>query len=462
LAKNKKDIKPKREMSRQQLSNWQKQARRQRLVLYIAIGVVAAVLLIIGAGWFFTDFQPRQQKVLVVNGKVFKMGDYLSVLKFYSTLQQADPSQISPSVISAIEEDEFVREGAKALGISVADNETEAALKNNNLSREFHDLVEAALLKQKVFDYFQSQVPANAEYRNIRAIFVESESKAEITRTALLAGDNFTEVASLASVDSYTKQQKGELGFQMKEILALPSYLGTSAVGDFAFSAPADNTTFSIVKDDAKVKTLGYWVIKVTDREMQTSDNQTPENQTSDNQTADNTTVDNITGDNVTTSDNQTIAVSRVKISGILLGSFDEADRVKARLDSGEDFAALAREVSQDKTSRDQGGDLGWFSKDTIRPALETFALNPATPLEKISDVLIDNAAVTTGGYWLVQVLEIDPNREVSATDRDTLAQTAYNDWYEAIRTNPENKIDILLTEKQRAWAVDTARKELG
>lgn len=56
MAKNKKNIKAKREMSRGQLANWQKQERRQRLILNIAILVVVAAFLVVGVGWFLTDY----------------------------------------------------------------------------------------------------------------------------------------------------------------------------------------------------------------------------------------------------------------------------------------------------------------------------------------------------------------------------------------------------------------------
>ena len=443
MAKNKKAIKPKHEMSRGQLANWQKQERRQRLILNIAILVVVAVFLVVGVGWFLTDYQPQHQKVLVVNGTVIKMDYYVDALKYFSNDSASSVSQTEPSLASYIEEREFVREGAQQLGISVADNETEAELESRGISSQYRDFILTELLAQKVYEYFQSQLPSNAEYRHLKAAFVDSESQAQSLSSSFATSGNFSELAAL-SEDSYTKQQSGDLGFQMKEILALSSYLGTDAVGDFAFNAPADNTTIQIVKDDTKVKNVGYWLFKVTDREFATTDN---------------TTADNATADNSTT-DNQTI--SRVRISAILLDSEDEAAAVKSRLDSGEDFATLAKELSRDSTSRDQSGDLGWFTPATIRPAFESFALDTATPLNTVSDVTKDTATVTTGGYWLVQVLGIDANREVSTSDRDLLASNAFNEWLTALRTNPENKIELLITEKQRTWAVNTAVKELG
>jgi parvulin-like peptidyl-prolyl isomerase len=432
LAKKKKWIKPKREMSRHQLSSWQKQQKRQRLVLNISIIVVVAVCLVIGVGWYLSDYHPRHQTVLVVNGTEIKMDDYLTALKYYSGDSAATVSMAEPSLISYIEQGEFIKHGAGEMGISVTDDEVDAVLSNQDISEEYFELVRTELIAQKVLEQFKSQVPTYAEQRHIMSLFVESESRALDVLRSIENGDDFGEAAGLVSVDSYTKQVNGDLGFQMKEVLALPSYLGTSAVGDYAFSAPADNTT-QIVRDDAKGKTLGYWLVKVVEKE-----NQADENLVTDNQTA------------------------RVRISGILMGSRDEAEKVKVRLDSGEDFATLAGELSQDTTRKEQGGVMGWFSKDTIRPAFEPFALNSEVVLDDVSDIISDEAARTTGGYWLVRVVEKDDNREVDDDTRALLADTAYTDWFTLLRTDPDNKVEILITEDQKSWAVTTASRELS
>ncbi len=44
-------------------------------------------------------------------------------------------------------------------------------------------------------------------------------------------------------------------------------------------------------------------------------------------------------------------------------------DSVRQTLKTGPEFAAAAREISEDRDTRDQGGDLGWFSRDQLDPA---------------------------------------------------------------------------------------------
>jgi len=64
-----------------------------------------------------------------------------------------------------------------------------------------------------------------------------------------------------------------------------------------------------------------------------------------------------------------------VKASHILVKTEDEAKAIIASLDKGGDFAALAKEKSQD-SNKDEGGDLGWFGKGQMVPEFEEAAFS--------------------------------------------------------------------------------------
>ncbi|OFI06575.1 foldase protein PrsA 1 precursor [Clostridium acetireducens DSM 10703] len=51
---------------------------------------------------------------------------------------------------------------------------------------------------------------------------------------------------------------------------------------------------------------------------------------------------------------------NKIHTAHILVKTEDEAKKVKERLNKGEDFAKVAKEVSQDPGSKDKGGDLGF------------------------------------------------------------------------------------------------------
>lgn len=64
----------------------------------------------------------------------------------------------------------------------------------------------------------------------------------------------------------------------------------------------------------------------------------------------------------------------------ILVETKEEADAIKAELDAGGDFAAIAQEKSIDPGSGANGGDLGFFAKGMMVPEFETAAFALANP----------------------------------------------------------------------------------
>jgi len=103
----------------------------------------------------------------------------------------------------------------------------------------------------------------------------------------------------------------------------------------------------------------------------------------------------------------------------ILVQTEDEANKVLERLAAGEDFAAVADEVSTDTT---EGGDLGWFPRGWMVPEFEeaAFALQPGET---------SGIVQTSYGYHIINMIERDPNRLL---DEASLAQTkasALDDW---------------------------------
>lgn len=106
----------------------------------------------------------------------------------------------------------------------------------------------------------------------------------------------------------------------------------------------------------------------------------------------------------------------------ILVATEDEAKKVVERLKAGEDFAALAKELSTDTSNKDDGGDLGWFARGTMVTEFEdaAFALQPGEISDPVS---------TSYGYHVIQMVERDANR---AWDESTLSDkksAALEDW---------------------------------
>jgi len=111
----------------------------------------------------------------------------------------------------------------------------------------------------------------------------------------------------------------------------------------------------------------------------------------------------------------------------ILVNTPEEAENILAQLRSGADFAALAKAYSQDTSTKDSGGDLGFFPRGILMaPEVEeaAFALQPG----QFSDVITSSL-----GYHIVQVIERDPARQVSPENLRLLQDRAVQEWIESL-----------------------------
>ncbi|MDP2729512.1 MAG: peptidylprolyl isomerase [Dehalococcoidales bacterium] len=120
-------------------------------------------------------------------------------------------------------------------------------------------------------------------------------------------------------------------------------------------------------------------------------------------------------------------------VHAILVATEKEAEQVKARLDAGEDFAALAREVSVDENSGENGGDLGWVIRGILEPQVdyEVWAMSPGN----VSDPILyydpsDPEAMAPVGYYILKVSERSDAREVDEKYLPVLESRLLGDWY--------------------------------
>lgn len=97
------------------------------------------------------------------------------------------------------------------------------------------------------------------------------------------------------------------------------------------------------------------------------------------------------------------------------------AGEVRDRVAKGEDFAALAREYSDDPGSASAGGDLGWAGRGTYVPAFEEalFGLQVGATSDPVK---------TEFGYHVIQLLEARPGTQRSFEEvRGELIEEARN-----------------------------------
>ena len=115
----------------------------------------------------------------------------------------------------------------------------------------------------------------------------------------------------------------------------------------------------------------------------------------------------------------------QVRAAHILLPSQEEAAAARARIvDGGEDFAAVAKELSTDEGTAANGGDLGWFTREEMVPpfAAAAFALAPGVVSEPVPSEF---------GWHLIRVEETDPDRPLTDQQIDSVRQAVVARWLE-------------------------------
>lgn len=72
----------------------------------------------------------------------------------------------------------------------------------------------------------------------------------------------------------------------------------------------------------------------------------------------------------------QFIKPSEVRLSQIVVKNEEEAKKVYEKIDKGEDFGKIAKELSRDERTKANGGDIGFFKKGQLDPQIENLAFN--------------------------------------------------------------------------------------
>ena len=420
MAKKKKAEKPQRILTKRQLSRWQQQEKRRRIILGVGIFIIVTVLAIMGVGWYIGQYQPLHRPAIRVNDTEFNMKYYVEMLKFRGEDQPASYLQnLADEVVINIVQNELIRQGALKLEISVSDDAVKKELKSSDLpnNEALRDLMRNQLLIGKLLDeYFELQVPLSAGQRHVMAMLLESEKQAIEVRARLENDESFTEVAEELTLESFSKANQGDFGWLPKEIL--DDLLGTSMV-EYIFSAKAGVLSQPLYDEEIS-KGVGYWLVKVLDRNEEEEE---------------------------------------VRIQVMLLGSEAEAQEVTGRLEAGEDFATLAKEFSQLAGVEENEGEY-MLAPGMITPILDEFVFDPETELETLSEPIRDETIATEGGYWLIKVVAEDEDRRIEAEDRDWLKAKALNEWVTSLWEDPENEVDdSYLNDEKKAWAIEQAMK---
>jgi len=124
-------------------------------------------------------------------------------------------------------------------------------------------------------------------------------------------------------------------------------------------------------------------------------------------------------------------SAEQVHARHILLQTREEAESVLARLEAGEDWDALAAELSQDSSNKDDGGDLGWFPRGQMVAAFDeaAFALQPGET---------SGVVETEFGFHIIRVDERQADRPLEGAALQRAQDQAWEDWLTAQRSSDQ------------------------
>ncbi|MFP4394654.1 MAG: peptidylprolyl isomerase [Anaerolineales bacterium] len=111
----------------------------------------------------------------------------------------------------------------------------------------------------------------------------------------------------------------------------------------------------------------------------------------------------------------------------IVVATPEEAQQVLAQVQAGADFAKLAQSHSQDGSTRDNGGDLGYFPRGvltSLKVEEAAFQLQPGQVSEIISSSL---------GYHIIQVIDRTPDQEISPENMRLIQDRAVRQWLDQL-----------------------------
>jgi parvulin-like peptidyl-prolyl isomerase len=351
--------------------------------------------------------------VIKVNDVSFTMGYYVNMLDAYTagmnrTAIYSYGNYIAGTVADDIMKAELSRQGAKNLGIEVTTEEIDTKLEEINAGlkedeklpndRVYRDIIRYELLQKNLEEHFNPGLNTTMEQAHVQVVLVESEEVAAELIAEIEAGGNFT---ALAEEFSCSSSIEGDLGWLPEELM--PNTL----IADAAFNITTGEMSQPIY-DETAIKDIGYWLIEVTDKQDE-----------------------------------------EVEARAMLLSSEAEAERVKAELVGG-NFSALAEEYSQHE-SKTEGGELGLLKQgDMGSEAFDQVAFNITA--NEVSEPVKDESVQTTGGYWLVKVVD-KGDHELEETVKEELRDKHLNDWFEELQEDStmENHLD---TDKI-SWAVN-------
>jgi parvulin-like peptidyl-prolyl isomerase len=395
-----------RRVSKKHLARQEREARQTRIIIYGSIALLVIVAILVGVALVDIFIITPNKPVATVNGEKISSEDFQTRVKldrtqlvsqyintadfmqsfqdestasyFQSTLQQIyfqlTPSIHGQSVLDTMIEDALIQQEADRLGITVSDSEVDDYI-------------------AEIFGYFPEGTPTTAP--TSEPVPTSTRSPLQLTLVPLTPTAVVTETVEVEATPTE------EVAAEPTEAPPTPTPYTEEAFQENYNQVISQNQAVGISEADFR-KILRADILRTKIRDEITKDLPHEEEQ--------------------------------VWARHILVATEEEAQAVLTRLESGEDFATLAMELSTDTASGANGGDLGWFGRGQMVAPFETavFALD----IGEISEPVQSDF-----GWHIIQKLGQE-TRPVDDATYEQMQQTTFTEWLDTQRANAEIESD--------------------
>ena len=407
-------------LHKKHVARLQREQQQSRMILYAFVGILAAVVLLLVYGYldinYFqlqkpvakvgdteilaSQFEPRvrmqrQQILAQYNqyaqyGQLFGMDVQTQLTQLETQLNSTET--IGQSVLDQMINEQLIRLEAAKRGITVSDAELNEA-------------------KQSSFAFFPNGSPTpTVTPTEVTLPEVPAEAYKIVTKTPLPTATlefTLTPEVTTGTVEATATAQPSATPTATLEPIRTATQGPTATASPTAtpYTLEGFNTQFSDAQE--RMQKLG---LKEKDY-LEFFDLQVLERKLLDDLTAELPRVE-----------------KQVWARHILVADEVTALTVIERLNSGEDFAVLAKELSTDTGSAQNGGDLGWFGSGAMVAEFETAAF----ALENPGDYTTTPVA-SDFGFHIIQLIA-KQDRPLTAEQYDAAKNKVFSEWLTAAR----------------------------
>lgn len=395
--------------SKKHIARLERERRQTKLIQYIAIAVVAAVILIVGYGYLDINYLQKLQPVAEVNGEEISTRDFQArvtlqrnqLLRQYvqyqqyqqlfgmdttAQLQEIESSLTTPTIVGQQVLDEMIqnvliRQEAEERGISVSAEEIET-------------------FKREQFEFFPDGTPTPTVLPTevmVEFPTLSATQRALVTVTPVPTEGPSSTPPPTATLDPASTPEP------------------TSTITPTPFPSPTatpytlEGYQNAFATAQASLEELGFtkgqydsiFEIELLRQKLY---------------------------EQVTAGIPQ--EQEQVWARHILVATEEEAQTVIERLNDGEEFGALAAELSLDTGSGASGGDLGWFGRNQMVAPFEeaAFSLEPSEISEPVQSDF---------GWHVIQVID-RATLPATASEYEQARQVAFDEFLASLREESE------------------------